>query len=73
MKNKRLYNLDFTKLGILAYSLALCLNHLDSLRQSIKIYTPEDFDLIEGLIKDENTTRELLETVLRKEMELWQS
>ena len=70
MENKRLYNLDFTKLGILAYSLALCLNYLGSLRQSIKIYSPEDFDLVEGLIKDENTVRKLLETVLRKETEI---
>ena len=66
MKNKRLYNLDPIKLSILSFALASFLNKIINLRESMRIYSSEDLDFIQGLLIDESVAKGMLEELTRK-------
>ncbi len=69
-KFKRLHQLDPIKLGILSFALAQFLHQIINLRESLHVYSVEDFDFIGGLLKDESVAKGMLEELTRKETEV---
>lgn len=69
MSDKRLYKLNSGKLTILSASLALYLNTVRNLRESVTVHSIEDFNFIGSLIVDENLAEEMLVELQKKLIE----